>query len=139
MSVSRIESDLSISDVEHVVEQPVEELYDRIITLCMDADERRDSCPAPDLRIGLEDRDVEQQDAFDSAVEAVFEAMEADGHVLVHCMSGVSRSPAVVATAMARRDGISFDRARRRILARREIFMHPALVEAARRHLEAHR
>lgn len=130
MEPSEIEDGLYISDIHHVMGADVEDLYDIIITVCRNDPTRPEDCDVSWQQFGLWDDDVEQQETFDKAVEATIKAIEThpEADVLVHCIAGQSRSPAVVATALAYRDDIHFDEARDRIWEQRpQIAINPAL------------
>ena len=68
--------------------------------------------------------------AFAAAVDAVRRLSKRDGDVLVNCTAGVSRSSAVLATAItAEREGSFRDGLARVERARPQAVAHPALVE----------
>lgn len=68
--------------------------------------------------------------AFAAAVDAARELSRLDGPVLVTCKAGVSRSTAVLATAIASEAGQSFREGLRAVEAARPAALpHPALVE----------
>lgn len=139
MSVSEIEDGLYISDIHHVMREDVEDLYDIIITVCRNEPALPDPCPVSWQQFGLWDDDVQQQETFDKAVGAAIKAIQThpEADVLVHCIAGQSRSPAVVATALAYRDDIHFDEARDRIWEQRpQIAINPALRDNGLAYLE---
>jgi protein-tyrosine phosphatase len=132
MGASEIEDGLYISDIHHVMEEDVEEMYDIIVTVCRNEPARPEDCDVSWQQFGLWDDDVSQQDEFDRAVQATIKAIEThdDADVLVHCIAGQSRSPAVVATALAYRDDLHFDEARDLVWKQRpQIAINPALRE----------
>lgn len=129
-SVSEIRDGLYISDIHHVMEEDVAEMYDIIITVCRNDPAMPEDCPAVHQRFGLWDDHVEQHDTFDRAVDATIKAIHThpDCDVLVHCIAGQSRSPAVVATALAWIDDMHFDDAQDEIWEQRpQIQIHPML------------
>jgi len=70
--------------------------------------------------------------AFRAAVDDARTLLERDGDVLVHCKAGVSRSAAVLATAIAATDHRSFHDALDLVRSARPVATpHPALVESA--------
>lgn len=66
--------------------------------------------PQTDLWYPLKDGG-NSEDRFNGAVENVLQAIERGDTVLVHCAMGQSRSPAVVATALAEKEDMSFEEA----------------------------
>jgi len=131
MGISKIRDDLYISDIHYVQEHDVESKFDHIITCCRNEPARPEDCDMDWSQFGLYDRSAEQQETFDLAVRATIDAIEDDGaSVLVHCIAGHSRSPAVLATALASIEGIRFDEARDIIYEQRPgIAVHPSLRE----------
>lgn len=130
MGVSKIEDGLYISDIDYVTQNDVADRYGIIITVCRIEPQTPEPCPASWQQYGLWDADVDQQETFDTAVSATRKAIQhhPTADVLVHCIAGQSRSPAVVATALAARDHIHFDDARDQIWQQRpQISIHPAL------------
>lgn len=119
MNRSKIEDELFISDIDHVRNEDVDEMYEHIITLCRNDLESVPGCPTGYQHFPLWDDDVQQQDEFDRAVGATLKALRNDGSVLVHCIAGISRSPAVVVTALAHRDGRRFEQVRQDVWAKR--------------------
>jgi atypical dual specificity phosphatase len=131
-NVSEIEPGLHISSIQYVMDRDVEDKFDIIITVCRNEPATPEPCPVSWQQFGLYDRSHEQQETFDQAVQATVKAITThpDADVLVHCIAGQSRSPAVVATALAYRDDIHFDEARDRIFEQRpQIAIHPSLRE----------
>jgi dual specificity MAP kinase phosphatase len=57
---------------------------------------------------------------FEEAADFI-EAARAQGHVLVHCMAGVSRSATLVLAYLVRKQGLSLPEAYSRVKARRPI------------------
>lgn len=55
------------------------------------------------------DNPEEHQSRFNRAVDIVLEALDQDVNILVHCAAGISRSPSVVATAIAHRENITLE------------------------------
>lgn len=139
MSVSEIKDGLYISDIHHVMNEDIAALYDIVITVCRNEPDVSEDCPVAHQQFGLWDRDVEQYDTFTRAVDATIKAIHThpDAGVLVHCIAGQSRSPAVVATALACIDEMHFDEARDVIWKQRpQIGIHPALREMGLRYLD---
>jgi hypothetical protein len=76
--------------------------------------------------------------AFHAAVDDAGALFARDGDVLVHCKAGVSRSAAVLATAIAAESGQSFRDALDLVRSARPVATpHPALVESAVTYLAA--
>ena len=76
---------------------------------------------------------------FVAAVDAVRRLSRGDGEVLVNCKAGVSRSTAVLATAVAAERGASFRDGLAVVeRARAQAVPHPALVELGVVYLAAH-
>jgi predicted protein tyrosine phosphatase len=76
--------------------------------------------------------------AFRAAVDDARTLLASDDDVLVHCKAGVSRSTAVLATAIAATDDRSFRDALNDVQAARPVATpHPALVESAVTYLAA--
>ncbi len=76
----------------------------------------------------LEDEQINDHEQFSNAVAATRTHMRAEGSVLVNCSVGVSRSAAVIATAIAAEEGVSFAAAVAEIRERRpRANPHPTL------------
>jgi|AntRauTorcE11898_2_1112593.scaffolds.fasta_scaffold05771_2 atypical dual specificity phosphatase len=76
--------------------------------------------------------------AFRAAVDDARVLLARDGALLVHCKAGISRSAAVLATAIAAADGKSFREALTRVHDARAVATpHPALVESVITYLAA--
>jgi len=76
--------------------------------------------------------------AFRAAVDDARTLLACDGDVLVHCKAGVSRSAAVLATAIAAADDRSFRDALDLVRSARPVATpHPALVDSALAYLAA--
>ncbi len=72
--------------------------------------------------------------AFEAAVSAVRDGLDAGETLLVHCRSGASRSPAVAATALALERATDLETAFQQVVTRRDaVDPHPALVRQAAR------
>lgn len=131
MGVDEIRDGLYISNADHVIDTDTEDLPDIVICVCRNEPFYTDDCPVVHQHYPLWDSDVDQQAMFNQAVMATIKAIETHEEcVLVHCIAGVSRSPAVVATALAWIDDVHFDEARDEIWRQRpQIAIHPALRE----------
>jgi len=79
------------------------------------------------------------QALFDAAVERVMELLDAGKSVLVHCQQGRSRSAAVVACVLVRREGIDLRAAFRRLDAERGIAVSDAMRRCSIGHYQRHR
>lgn len=86
--------------------------------------------------VGLIDGSGNEQYEFDAAVHTL-ESILHDGHkVLVHCHAGVSRSPTIVATYIAKQTGHSLNHSIDFVGEKRGIINpHLALRQLARKHL----
>ena len=70
--------------------------------------------------------------AFEAAVDAARGLIRSDGSVLIHCRAGISRSTALVATALAAEEDLRFRDALDAVQeARPHAMPHPALHEFA--------
>lgn len=74
------------------------------------------------------------QEVFDAAVERVIDLLEDGETVLVHCQQGRSRSAAVVACVLARREGIGLRTAFQRLDADRGVVVSDAMRRCAVNH-----
>jgi protein-tyrosine phosphatase len=91
-----------------------------------------DPRPATTHHRPVVDGDDVEWSRFADAVETTRRLHRADGSVLVHCTVGVSRSSAVIASALAVAEGRRFRDALSEVQAARPIAMpHPALHEQA--------
>jgi predicted protein tyrosine phosphatase len=73
-------------------------------------------------------------ETFTTAVRDVLSEREVDERVLVHCSAGASRSPAVVATALALSTELTLEGAFQRLAERRSaVDPHEALIRQASR------
>lgn len=108
--------------------------FEHVITLSRDdyATESVGSHEHTTWHVPLIDGENEQAD-FDRAVGAVIKSVQNhSGDVLVHCQAGVSRSPAVVATAVAYMDEKTYDDAVNVVWsAKSSISPHPAFRDLA--------
>lgn len=78
------------------------------------------------------DGDDNTEESFESAISAVFEAIEEHGEVLVHCSAGVSRSGTIVATILAEVEECSFSEALAEVRrAKPNVNPHPHLEQQA--------
>ncbi|MFP9191207.1 dual specificity protein phosphatase family protein [Natrialbaceae archaeon A-CW1-1] len=81
----------------------------------------------------LIDGEQNKLDDFELAVEQLFELLNREEQVFVHCGAGVSRSCAVTATALAYEYGTCIDDAVERIAQKKpDVNPHPTLLEQAR-------
>lgn len=138
MTASEVEDGVYLSDVDHVKNDPIHDLYDIVITCCWGEFEAIDPDRVSHQEFALKDRSVDQQPLFDQAVDATRKAITVhdDRETLVHCIAGQSRSPAVLTTAIAARDNRSFDTVRDDVYeARPQIGIHPELRKHGRRYL----
>lgn len=126
--------DLYISDLLHAQSVNPRE-YDRVITVC------RASVDVPQMMkhetYELWDDYAEQQSLFDDAVNAVRHTRSKNEKLLVHCVAGQSRSPAVVTTALAADWDVAFEDAWNTVHdARPSIQIHPALRAKGKTYLD---
>jgi protein-tyrosine phosphatase len=138
MTASEIEDGVYLSDIDHVKNDPIHELYDIVITCCWGEFDAIDPDQVSHQSFGLQDRSVQQQDLFDQAVGATRKAITVhdDKETLVHCIAGQSRSPAVLTTAIAARDDRPFEDVRQDVYGSRpQIGIHPELRKHGRRYL----
>ncbi|WP_280535545.1 dual specificity protein phosphatase [Halopenitus sp. POP-27] len=132
--MDRVATDLFVGPIEDAGDPDAlrDRGIDRIVSLTHAAPDG----PIPEgiavVDVPLRDGPRHDPEAFREAVRAVITGRDAAERVLVHCSAGASRSPAVVATVMAIRDGIPLETAFERIAeARPAIDPHPALVRRA--------
>lgn len=113
--VFRIDDDIFLSNLSAATSQTVIDNLSpvRVITLT------HQSVPATTDHHPLDDG-LNYQHQFAAAVDSTLDAFRVDGPVLVHCHAGVSRSPAVLATALAADRGVSFSEALTRVKNERE-------------------
>lgn len=99
-------------------------------------DLRSGSGDGPD-RFPLSNSECDQE-TFDAAVERVLELLDDGMSVLVHCQQGRSRSAAVVACVLARREGTGLREAFQRLDAERGIAVSDAMRRCAVSHHRRH-
>lgn len=128
--VSEIVDDLYIGDIDDARNHASE--FDTIVSCCP----IKSGAPFdPDHEFDMEDGSNEQS-LFDAAVEVVRDELESDGRTLVHCAVGQSRSPAVVITAIAARNDLSWQAARDIVFRQRPMIApHPELIEHSKTYL----
>jgi len=86
--------------------------------------------------VGLIDGDGNEQERFNQAIEILAGALDRGHKVLVHCHQGVSRSPAVVITYLAKKLGKRFHEVEDFVVPERPyIKPHRKLVELGKRYL----
>lgn len=119
--------DLFIGNFESAQSEYQDRSFEWVISLTHDPQDRTDH------HHPLNDGRGNDLETFEAAVEAAKRAIEADGDVLIHCAAGISRSAAVIATALASLERRKFNDVVDEIHRHRsEIAPNPALRYLAR-------
>ena len=72
------------------------------------------------LELQMEDRaTLESRDKFKEATKFIEKAVSENKKVLVHCVNGISRSPAIVASYLMKKNGWTWDQAIREVRSKR--------------------
>lgn len=122
--VGNLQDAAGVSDAERDIRT-----FDHVITL---ADRETDATTEQYALSNWEDNDG----LFDEAVDSIREHMQNNDDVFAHCTVGVSRSGAVVATAIAAEEDRSFDDALEEIKEKVPgVSPHPSLEDQAREYL----
>jgi len=109
--------------------------FDHVLTLNQTHNHPDDWRP-PGEFVPLVDGQNDQAE-FDRAVDIAVRLLQARGSTLIHCNSGVSRSPTVVATAVAAIEDEPFEAIMAEIRQMRKATIpHPALVRHAQSYLD---
>ncbi|MDJ1434610.1 dual specificity protein phosphatase [Halostagnicola sp. A-GB9-2] len=114
--MNEITDQLWISDINSVMESDTSR-FDHVVTVCQDSVEDNIGCEYDHFNIA--DGPLSQDhyggdlshSSFEDAAETLHEALENDKTVLVHCHAGQSRSAAVAAAALGRRQDCRFSEA----------------------------
>jgi predicted protein tyrosine phosphatase len=89
----------------------------------------------PHAVVEVADRQALPSEAIQSALRFIRDHVHAGRRVLVHCQSGISRSPALAICYLHQYEGWSIDEALDRVkMARLQADPHPALIDSIRAH-----
>jgi len=118
-----------VGNANHAIAETNARSVESIITLCTfeiaaaSYDERDEYIP-------FDDDDTASMSQLSDAVSTVVSKIESGERILVHCNAGISRSPTVVATAIAICETSSFEDGLNRVIENRsKANPNPALVE----------
>jgi len=125
--MTQITNKIHVTNIDTVREGPTEK-FDHVITVCQDPVEDNISNNCTYYHINLADGKTNKFEGgtcsyglFEEAATTLEEALKKDETVLIHCHTGISRSPSVTAAVLANKRNISVNKAINEIQSHRPI------------------